>query len=411
LAEPGFDTIWINAQLATMRPGAAAYGTIEHGALATRGDRIAWIGAMRDLPSAPATLARTVRDAGGRWITPGLVDCHTHLVFAGDRAREFELRLNGATYEEIARAGGGIRSTVTATRAASAEQLFAQSKPRLDALMAEGVTTIEIKSGYGLDTASEIKMLRTARRLGEASDVSVVTSFLGAHALPAEYAGRPDDYISLVCDKMLPAVASERLADAVDAFCENIGFTAAQTERVFQAAKKFNLPVKLHAEQLTDMKGTALAARYGALSCDHLEYAQEDGIAAMAAAGTVAVLLPGAFYFLREKQLPPVDLLRRYKVPMALASDCNPGSSPVTSLLLMLNMACTLFRLTPEEALAGVTRNGARALGLGDRGTLETGKRADFVLWDISSPAELAYRFGFNPVRQIVRGGNALTDG
>ncbi|MGE0733825.1 MAG: imidazolonepropionase [Alphaproteobacteria bacterium] len=411
MAEPSFDSIWINAHLATMRPGAMAYGAIEHGAVAVTGERIAWVGAMQGLPAAPEMLAQYVHDVGGRWITPGLVDCHTHLVYAGDRAREFELRLNGATYEQIARAGGGIRSTVAATRAATAEQLFAQSKPRLEALMAEGVTTVEIKSGYGLDTENEIKLLRTARRLGEASDVSIVTSFLGAHALPPEFAERPDDYIALVCEQMLPAIAQERLADAVDVFCENIGFTAAQTELVFKAARELGLPVKLHAEQLTDMKGAVLAARYRAISCDHLEYVQEDGVAAMAAAGTVAVLLPGAFYFLREKQLPPVELLRRYQVPMALASDCNPGSSPVTSLLLMLNMACTLFRLTPEEALAGVTRNGARALGLRDRGTLEIGKRADFVVWDISTPAELAYRFGFNPVRQIVFAGDALQDG
>jgi imidazolonepropionase len=378
---------------------------MEDAAIAVGDGRVRWVGERWTLPD-PLPPHLAVHRAGYRWVTPGLVDCHTHLVYGGDRAWEFEQRLTGVSYEEIARQGGGIVSTVAATRAASEEDLVASARSRLEALLAEGVTRIEIKSGYGLDEEAELKMLRAARRLADPDRVDVSTSFLGAHALPGEYQDRADDYIDFVCGQVMPRVAAQSLADAVDAFCEGIGFTAAQTERVFQAARALGLPVKLHAEQLSDLGGAALAARYGALSADHLEYVSEAGIEAMADAGTVAVLLPGAFYFLRETRKPPVDLFRRHGVPMAIATDSNPGSSPVTSLLLMLNMACTLFAMTPEEALAGVTRNAAAALGLGDEaGTLEVGKRADFVLWDIGHPAELAYRIGFNPCHRVVKAG------
>jgi imidazolonepropionase len=402
------DSMWINVHLATMTQ-TVPYGSVENGALAVAGKQIVWVGHEKELPADLKSGAAEVHDGGGAWITPGLVDCHTHLVYAGSRAREFELRLQGATYEEIARQGGGIRSTVSATREADEQSLFEQSAPRLLALLQEGVTTVEIKSGYGLDLDTELRMLQVARRLGEEFPVTVMPTFLGAHALPPEYEGRPDDYIDFVCSRVLPQVASQKLAVAVDAFCENIGFTPDHTERVFIAAKKLGLAIKLHAEQLTDLKGAALAARYRALSADHLEYVSESGVQAMAKHNTVAVLLPGAFYFLRETRVPPVDLLRRYGVPMALSTDCNPGSSPAVSLLLMLNMACTLFRLTPEEALAGVTRNGAKALGLQNRiGTLEPGKDADFVIWDIPEPAELAYRIGANPMKQVVRRGKIV---
>jgi len=403
----GAEAIWVNARLATMVAGPG-YGEIEDGAIAVRGGRIAWVGARAALPAALRTSATSEHDAGGRWITPGLIDCHTHLVYAGSRAGEFEQRLKGATYEEIARAGGGIRSTVAATRAASEAALLEASKPRLRALAAEGVTTVEIKSGYGLEAGTEAKMLRVARALGNALAVTVRTTFLGAHALPTEFDGRADAYVDEICERMLPEVARAGLADAVDAFCERIGFSAAQTERVFEAARRLGLPVKLHAEQLSNQGGARLAARYGALSADHLEYIEEDGVAAMARAGTVAVLLPGAFYFLRETRVPPIDLLRRHGVPMAVATDCNPGTSPMTSLLLALNMACTFFRLTPQEALAGATREAARALGLArEVGTLETGKVADFVLWDIERPAELAYGIGVNPCHAVVKRGIA----
>lgn len=402
-----WDHIWINARLVTMAETGAPYGLVDDGAIAVKGAGIAAVGAMRDLVDDRAAASAITHDAKGRYITPGLIDCHTHLVYGGSRAREFERRLEGATYEDIARAGGGIRSTVAATRALSEDALYEASRPRLAALIAEGVTTVEIKSGYGLDAASETKSLRVARQLGRDLPVTVATTFLGAHALPPEYAGRSDAFIDAVVNDMLPAVARERLADAVDAFCEGIGFSPAQVERVFQAARKLGLPVKLHAEQLSNLGGAALAARYGALSADHLEYVDEAGIKAMADAGTVAVLLPGAFYFLREKQLPPIDLFHKHNVPIAISTDCNPGTSPVTSLLLMLNMACTLFRMTPEQALAGVTRNAARALGIADRGTLEPGKRADFVVWNIAEPAELSYRFGFNPAVEIVQAGVA----
>lgn len=404
-----WDQLWTNADLATMEPMRAAYGAIPDGAIAVEDGRIAWVGPRAKLPDAPEALARQVRDAGGRWITPGLVDCHTHIVHGGDRAREFELRLEGASYEAIAKAGGGIVSTVEATRAADEEELLEGAGRRLDDLLAEGVTTIEIKSGYGLDPETEAKMLRVARRLGDVRSVDVRTTFLGAHALPAAFKDDKDGYIDHVITAQLPRVVEEGLADAVDAFCEGIAFSPDQVRRVFEAAAKAGLPVKLHADQLSDLDGAALAAAFGALSADHLEYTNEAGVAAMGKAGTVAVLLPGAFYTLRETQLPPMDAFRRHKVAMALASDVNPGSSPVTSLLLVLNMACTLFRMTPEEALAGITINGARALGLADdRGSLRVGKRADFVLWDIETPAALAYRMGWNPCAGVVRGGQVV---
>jgi imidazolonepropionase len=390
-----------NARFATMQSGGAPYGALDDAALLIEAGRIAWLGPLSAAPRAAETA-----DLGGRWVLPGLVDCHTHIVFGGNRAREFELRLEGATYEEVARAGGGILSTVKATRAASVDELVAQALPRLDHLLAEGVTTIEIKSGYGLELESEIRMLEAARRLADERDVEVQTSLLAAHAVPPEFKGRADAYVDIVVSQIIPAVRKAGLADAVDGFCEGIAFSPAQMRRVFEKARAVDLPVKLHAEQLSDLKGAVLAAGFGALSADHLEYVQEDGVRAMAAAGTVAVLLPGAFYTLREKQAPPVDLLRRHGVPIAIATDCNPGSSPVTSLLLVLNMAATLFRLTPEEALAGVTRNAARALGLeAEIGTLEVGKRADLAIFDIDHPAELAYRIGYNPLFASLREG------
>lgn len=390
--------VWTNARVATMADDAGVpYGLVDDAALAVEDGRIAWVGPRRELPAALQTGAEE-HDAQGALITPGLIDCHTHLVYGGDRAREFEARLNGATYEEIARAGGGIVSTVKATREASEDELLAQSRRRLRDLLAEGITTIEIKSGYGLALEAEAKCLRVARRLGELERVSVRTTFLGAHALPPEFKGRADDYIAEV-RRMMRELHRMGLADAVDAFCETIGFSPQQTRAVFDEARALDLPVKLHAEQLSDGAGAELAASYGALSCDHLEWLSETGARAMAQAGSVAVLLPGAFYFLRETRLPPIPLLRQHGVPIAVSTDCNPGTSPCTSLLLMLNMACTLFRLTPEEALAGVTRNAARALGLADRGVLAPGRRADFVLWDAASPAELSYALGANPRR------------
>jgi imidazolonepropionase len=411
--KPGWDGLWINANLATMEAGEKEpYGAIAQGAIAVADGRIAWRGAMADLRGGAAAAARgagTLFDAGGRWITPGLIDCHSHFVFGGNRAGEFEQRLNGVSYEAIARAGGGINATVTATREADEDSLYAAALPRLKALLGEGVTVVEIKSGYGLDIATEIKMLRVARRLGRDLPVEVRTSFLGAHAVPPEYRGRADAYIDLVCDEMLPAVAASGLADAVDGFCDEIGFSAAQMARVFAAAARHALPVKLHADQLSDAGAAALAAAHGALSADHLEYAGAAGIDAMARAGTVAVLLPGAFYTLREDRLPPIERMRDKGVAMAVASDFNPGSSPAPTLLLMLNMACTLFRLTPEEALAGVTRHAARALGLaGVCGELAPGRRADFALWDIDHPAELAYWVGYNPCAGVVRAGRPV---
>jgi imidazolonepropionase len=397
--------LWTHCRLATLVEGAAApYGLVDDGALVVEDGRIVWAGVRGELPA--ALRCDTEHDAGGALVTPGLVDCHTHLVYGGDRAQEFEQRLQGATYEEIARAGGGIASTVRATRAASEDELVEQSRPRLQALRAEGVTTVEIKSGYGLALEHERKCLRAARRLGQEEGVDVRTTFLGAHALPPEFAGRADDYVDEVV-RMMGTLHGEGLVDAVDAFCERIAFTPQQTERVFAAAAAHGLPVKLHAEQLSDSGGAALAARHAALSCDHLEWLSEEGAAAMAQAGSVAVLLPGAFYFLRETRLPPIALLRQRGVPIAVSTDCNPGSSPCTSLLLMLNMACTLFRLTPEEALAGATRHAARALGLKDRGTLAAGQRADFVLWDVTHPAQLSYAIGANPRIRTVRAGVA----
>jgi len=399
-----WDRIWINLRLATLEPGGEPYGAIRDGAIAAAQGRIAYVGPRAQLPDRPEALAREVIDAGGRWMTPGLIDCHTHIVFAGNRAEEFELRLTGATYEEIARRGGGIRSTVAKTRAASEEALFESARDRLRRLMAEGVTTVEIKSGYGLSTESELKMLRVARRLGRELALDVVTTLLGAHALPPEYEGRQKEYVELVCREMIPAAAEAKLADAVDAFCERIAFTREETAAVFEAARERGLPVKLHTDQLSDLGGGALAARFAALSADHLEYSSEASIAAMAQAGTVAVLLPGAFYFLGERRLPPIEALRRHRVPIALASDCNPGSSPALSLLLMLNLAATLFRLTPEEALFGITRHAATALGLGrDRGRLAPGMKADFALWDIDHPAELVYWIGRNPCAGVVK--------
>lgn len=378
-----------------MTEGSGAYGAIEAAALGIRDGRIAWLGPRRDLPASARDASREVHDLAGRWVTPGLIDCHTHLVYAGHRAGEFERRLQGASYEEIARAGGGIRSTVAHTRAASEDQLAVESRPRLLALRGEGVTTVEIKSGYGLDRESECKMLRVATRLGAEHDVTVQRTFLGAHALPEAFAGRPDEYITQICEEMLPAAYAEGRVDAVDAFCENIGFDRDQVRRVFEAARALGLPVKLHAEQLSDQKGAVLAAEFQALSADHLEYLGPDGVQAMAEAGTAAVLLPGAYYFLRETRLPPIQALRDHRIPIALATDSNPGSSPVTSPLLMMSMGCTLFRLTPEECLAGFTRNAARALGMqAEIGTLEVGKRADLAVWNVDEPAELAYHIG-----------------
>lgn len=408
MSEPRWDRLLLNATLATF-VGDVPYGLIEHGAIALHNGRIAWICGMDALPDAPDALAGVVESLDGALVTPGLIDCHTHLVFGGDRAHEFDLRLNGASYEEIARAGGGIVSSVNATRAASEEQLFAQSMPRARALLADGVTTLEIKSGYGLDLDSERRMLRVARRLGRELGISVRTSFLGLHALPPEYRDRRADYVALACDEMLPTLAAEGLVDAVDAFCENIGFSREETRRLFDRAKQLGLPVKLHAEQLSDLDGAALVAEYEGLSADHLEYLSESGIRAMASAGTVAVLLPGAFYALRETKLPPVASLREHAVPMAIATDCNPGTSPLLSLRLAAGMACTLFRLTPEEALRGVTVNAARALGLTDRGTLAVGQRADLVIWNARRPAELCYWISGSLARKIYVAGETVS--
>lgn len=392
------DLLFTNVHLATMVDG---YGEQVDAALAVKDGRIAWLG-----PRAQAPAAAREHDGGGAWMTPGLVDCHTHIVHAGNRSDEWEARLNGATYEDIARQGGGIMSTVRATRAAGIDDLVAASLPRVRALLAEGVTTLEIKSGYGLELAAEERMLRAARRIGELLPVRVATTFLGAHALPPEFAGRADDYVTEVCERMLPALAGQGLVDAVDAFCERIGFTHDQTARVFEAARRLGLPVKLHAEQLSDQDGATLVARYRGLSADHLEHVSPQGIVAMAAAGTVAVLLPGAYYFLRETTMPPIAALREAGVPMAVATDCNPGTSPLTSLLLAMNMACTLWRLTPQEALLGATLHAARALGLQEEiGTLAVGKRADLALWNIARPADLAYAIGLNPCAAVVNGG------
>ncbi|OYV01907.1 MAG: imidazolonepropionase [Burkholderiales bacterium PBB5] len=402
---PARRTLWRHARLATLVPGATPWGWHADGALLVEGERLTWVGDDAALPAGLRIDGEI--DLHGAVLTPGLIDAHTHLVYGGHRAAEFEQRLQGASYEQIARAGGGIASTVAATRAASAEQLLASARRRAQALMAEGVTTLEIKSGYGLSAEHEARCLRVARELGATLPLTVRTTALLAHALPPEYAGRPDDYIDAAIG-WLPALQAQGLVDAVDAFCEHIGFTPAQTQRLFAAAQALGLPVKLHAEQLSNQHGAALAAGFGALSCDHLEHLDAAGIQAMARAGTVAVLLPGAYYFLRDTHLPPVQALREAGVPIAIASDHNPGTSPGLSLLLMLNMACTLFRLTPEEALAGVTRHAATALGLGtSHGQLATGRLADFVVWDIDHPHELAYWFGHNPCRQVVQAGVA----
>jgi len=392
--------LWRNARLATLAAARPGLGVVDEGAVVAAGERILYAGAEADMPS-PGDAE--VIDCEGRWITPGLVDCHTHLVYGGNRAKEFEMRLQGATYEQIARAGGGIVSTVRLTRAATPEELLRQSLRRLDALIAEGVTTVEIKSGYGLDLETERKMLSVARKLGAERPVTVSTTFLGAHALPPEAGSDKDAYIHEVAQTMLPALARDGLVDAVDAFCEGIAFSPAQVSRVFAAAAALGLPVKLHADQLSNLGGAALAASCRALSADHLEHSDEPSVRAMAAAGTVAVVLPGAFYFLREKTLPPIELLRRHAVPIALATDSNPGTSPLTSLLLAMNMAATQFRLTVDECIAGVTREAARALGMAERaGTLEAGKYADLAIWNIDTPAELVYRIGFNPLSSRV---------
>lgn len=408
MTEPRWDRLLLNATLATFA-GDQPLELIENAAIAMQHGRIVWLGRVNDLPEAPNLLADEVESVDGALVTPGLVDSHTHLVFGGDRATEFDQRLNGASYEDIARAGGGIASTVQATRAASEELLYAQALPRARTLLADGVTTMEIKSGYGLDLDTERRMLRVARRLGRELGITVQTTFLGLHALPPEYQDRRDDYVTLVCDEMLPTLAAEGLVDTVDAFCEGIGFSRDETRRVFDRAKQLGLPVKLHAEQLSDHGGAALVAEYGGLSADHLEYLTESGVAAMAAAGTVAVLLPGSFYALRETRLPPIELLRRHRVPMAVATDCNPGTSPMLSLRLATGMACTLFRLTPAEALLGVTVNAARALGLTDRGSLAPGQRADLVVWNAKQPTELCYWIGGGLARKIYAAGEPVS--
>lgn len=398
-------TLWQHCHIATMAQGE--YSIIEDGAMVTAGTLIEWIGPRAELPSGDYGQPH---DLQGAWVTPGLIDCHTHTVFGGNRSGEFEQRLQGVSYAEIAAAGGGIASTVRATRAATEDELFDSSRKRLRSLLRDGVTTVEIKSGYGLDLANERKMLRVARRLGQELPVSVRATCLAAHALPPEYKDRADDYIEHICNEMLPALAAEGLVDAVDAFCEYLAFSTEQVERVFKVAQRLGLPVKLHAEQLSSLHGSSLAARYQALSADHLEFMTEEDAIAMAASGTVAVLLPGAFYFLRETQLPPMDALRKHGVKIAIASDLNPGTSPALSLRLMLNMACTLFRMTPEEALAGATRHAATALGMGDtHGSLEVGKVADFVAWQIERPADLAYWLGGELDKRVVRHGVDVT--
>ena len=398
-------TLWQHCHVATMAGGK--YSIIEDAALVTAGRLIEWIGPLAELPQGDYA---QVHDLQGAWVTPGLIDCHTHTVFGGNRSGEFEQRLEGVSYAEIAAKGGGIASTVRATRAASEDELFASAHKRLRSLLRDGVTTVEIKSGYGLDLANERKMLRVARRLGEALPVSVRATCLAAHALPPEYKDRADDYIEHICSEMLPVLAAEGLVDAVDAFCEYLAFSTEQVERVFKVAQHLGLPVKLHAEQLSSLHGSSLSARYHALSADHLEFMTEEDAIAMAASGTVAVLLPGAFYFLRETQLPPMDALRKHGVKIAIASDLNPGTSPALSVRLMLNMACTLFRMTPEEALAGATQHAATALGMGDtHGSLEVGKVADFVAWQIDRPADLAYWLGGELDKRVVRHGVDVT--
>lgn len=398
---PEWDHLLINARIATMHNG---YGIIESGALAVKEGKIAWLGTMESLPNAPRNAATTVIDCKNQWLTPGLIDCHTHLVYAGNRANEFAQRLEGATYAEIAKAGGGILSTVNATRAASEQQLLDASAPRLESMLSRGVTTVEIKSGYGLDFTTERKMLRVAKALGKQYPVNIRCTYLGAHTIPPEYKDNPDDYITQITTHDLPALAAEGLIDAVDAYCEHIAFSLTQVEEIFKAAQALNLPVKLHAEQLSDQQGTQLAARYQALSADHLEYVSEAGVIAMAEADMVATLLPGAYYFLKETKAPPISLLRQHNIPIAIATDCNPGTSPNTNLLLMMNMACTLFGLTAVEALQGITTHAAKALGIKNHhGTLEPNKNAELLLWNISHPDELSYTMGDAKPSQIFR--------
>lgn len=402
-----WDAVWMHGRVITAE---TAGHEIANAAVAVKDGRIAWVGAVSNLPGEPESLAAEVHDVSGCCITPGLIDCHTHLVYAGNRAHEFEKRLEGITYEEIARQGGGIQSTVTATRAASEDELFAQSLPRAEALQKSGVTTLEIKSGYGLDWATEAKILRVAKRIGEVLPLTVKRTFLGAHTVPAEYRGKAQEYVNLVCHDMIPRVASEQLADAVDVFCENIAFNLEQTEQVFAAARVHQLQVKCHGEQLSCSDSAILAAKHQALSVDHLEFASEAGIKALSASGTTAVLLPGAFYFLREKQMPPIELMRTLNVSMALASDCNPGTSPIMSLLLIMNMACTLFRMTPAEVMQGVTLNAAQALGMQlTHGSITVGKMADMAVWNVNTPAELCYYLGSQPLTGLIKAGKMLT--
>ncbi|MBV8801551.1 MAG: imidazolonepropionase [Gammaproteobacteria bacterium] len=405
-----WDALWINCLIATMKEGDVPYGLLINAALAVKEGQIVWVGLMENLPHPPDALATYIYDGEGRCITPGLIDCHTHLVFAGNRYAEFELRIQGKSYADIAKAGGGIQSTVNATRLASESDLLKESLVRAQALIASGVTTMEIKSGYGLDIETELKMLRVAKQIGEQLPISIKTTFLGAHTVPKEFTGKSDEYIDFICHDMIPLIAKEKLADFVDVFCEDIAFNLVQTECVFKAAQQFQLKIKCHAEQLTCSESAKLAADYNAISVDHLEYLSEIGARAMAQSGSVAVLLPSAFYFLREKKLPPVELLRSLNIPIALATDCNPGTSPVLSLLLVLNMGCVLYHLTPEEALLGVTRHAARALGLETIcGSLEVGKKADFIVWNVSHPGELVYWLGLNGIHQCIVQGKLTT--
>ncbi|QBG35798.1 imidazolonepropionase [Litorilituus sediminis] len=403
-----WQTLWVNVNIATMSDAGNSYGEIKAAALAVANGKIAWLGKQADLPDFDDNKTQVI-DGQGQWLTPGLIDCHTHLIYGGNRANEFEMRLQGKSYQEIAEAGGGIVSTVKATREASKDQLLASALPRLTALHQQGVTTLEIKSGYGLDTETEIKMLEVAGTLAEKLPVTIKRTFLGAHALPVEYKDNPEAYVDLVCNEMMPLVAKRQLADTVDVFCENIGFNLSQTERVFASAQKHGLAIKVHAEQLSDLGGTELAAKYSAKSSDHVEFLSNQGIAAMKQADMTAVLLPGAFYFLRETQLPPITQLREQGVAMAIATDANPGSSPICSIQLMLNMACTLFRLTPAEALAGVTCHAAKALDLSDKkGILAVGYDADIAQWNITQPAELCYQFGVNPLTSLIKAGKKV---
>ncbi len=405
---PSWDFLYTNINIATMTDSTNSYGAIEQGALAIAAGKIAWLGKESDLPTFDKNTVKII-NGHNQWLTPGLIDCHTHIVYGGNRANEFEMRLEGASYEEIANNGGGIVSTVNATRAASEEELFNSALKRLTAMQQQGLTTVEIKSGYGLDLKTEIKMLNVATQLSEHLPISVKRTFLGAHALPTEFKNNADGYIDLVVNEMLPSISKQQLVDSVDVFCEGIGFNLAQTERVFKAAKQHNLPIKVHAEQLSDLGASELAAHYGALSSEHLEFLSENGIKAMAKANMTAVLLPGAFYFLRETKLPPIEALRKNNVAMAIATDANPGSSPIHSIQLMLNMACTLFRLTPVEALAGVTCNAAKALGIDTHaGMLKVDFDADLALWDISQPAELCYQFGVNPLKTLIKQGKQV---